>query len=297
MSRLLAATLFSTVVVLASARAQQGASAPVTLQHRLESGQTFAWALEVEANVHQELGSDRIDSRMRFVLHFVANVTGSKDGVADVAHRIERVEAKADSKLAKIDFDSAVKGSDPGALKQLAALVGQTFVVAVDGSGRIDHVHPPKGLDPGAKDQLGGGDFDTLFSPWFMPLPKEPIAVGGSWEAQQKLLDPQFAGGGTVKVAHKLASITDGRAAIERTFQLPPAPQRQGLKFEVQKSTGSASFDVANGRMLESRMDLGAAVSRSVGSGRTTSGTSSVVLIARAEAVPQATTPAKVEPR
>jgi hypothetical protein len=276
-----------TAAVLSAAFATAQERTPaVELRHSFRNGDTFAWALDVDAAMHLDGAPD---TRLHFVLHFAATVALGKSDVAEVAHRIARLEAHVDSRFAKVDFDSNRPHGDPGPLKQLAALVGKTFVVAVEPDGRIDHVTPPAGLEPGVKDELGGGEYDTLFSPWFVALPKDKVAAGHHWESTLKLLDTQFAGGGDVTVVDRLEQLDGDHAVIARTFRLPPTPQRPGLRFEVQQADGRVVFDRSRGRVVESTFVLRADVS-----GKTGNGSSSVTVAARAE--PPAPSPAPPPP-
>jgi hypothetical protein len=272
MSRVLTAAV---ALSAAFATAQERTPPAVELRHCFRNGDTFAWALEIDAAMHQ----DRVpDTRLRFVLHFAATVALGKSDLAEIAHRVARLEAHVDSRMAKVDFDSDRPHDDPGPLKQLAGLVGKTFVVAVEPGGRIDHVTPPAGLEPGVKDDLGGGEYETLFNPWFVALPKDKVAPGDRWESTLKLLDTQFAGGGEVAVVDRLEQQDGDRAVIARTFKLPPTPQRPGLRFQVQQADGRVLFDRSRGRVIESSFVLRADVS-----GKTGNGTSRVAVSARAE--------------
>jgi len=284
MSRALTAAVALSAAI---AMAQERTPPAVELRHCFRNGDAFAWALDVDAAMHLDRGPD---TRLHFVLHFAATVALGTSDVAEIAHRVARLEAHVDSRLAKVDFDSDRPHDDPGPLKQLAGLVGKTFVVAVAPDGRIDHVTPPAGLEPGVKDELGAGEYDTLFSPWFVALPKDKVATGQRWESTLKLLDTQFAGGGEVAVVDRLEQLDGDRAVIARTFRLPPTPQRPGLRFSVQQADGRVVFDKSRGRTVESSFVLRADVS-----GKTGNGSSSITVAARAE-VPPSPSPAPPPP-
>jgi hypothetical protein len=284
-ARTLGLLLFSATL---AAQADQKAS--YALQHGLAPGTSYGWALSTEAFLEQAGSAGTETSHVRIVLHFALQIQAGKDGQFDAAHRVVRVEARADTKLAKVEYDSAQNGSDPGAMKPLATLVGKTFVVTLDGKGRIQHVQPPQELAAGAQEQLGVSDFDTLFSPWFLPLPDGPLAVGASWDANVKFLDPGFGGDGNCKLVQKLARIDGDVAHIERTLEVPK-PQRKGMQLQVEMASGSAQFDRSTGRLVQSLLEMKSKTTQPIGGGRTITTSSRVVVRADAEALAP-TTPA-----
>lgn len=271
----------------ASLTAQANPNATYALQHGLTPGTSYGWALTTEAVLEQANGGTET-SHIRIVLHFALQIQAGKDGLLDAAHRVVRVEAKADTKLTKVEFDSAQSGSDPGAMKPLASLVGKTFIVTLDGKGRILKVHPPQELAVGAQEQLGVSDFDTLFSPWFLPLPESPVAIGAGWDANVKFLDPSFGGDGTCKLVQKLARVDGDLAYIERKLEVPK-PQRKGMQLQVEQADGSAQFDRHAGRLVQSMLEMKSKTTQPIGGGRSITTSSRVVVRAEAEALPAAT--------
>jgi hypothetical protein len=293
-----------------AAQADQSASSAqkptYALQHGLSPGTSYGWALSTEAFLEQAgsvataggaaasggAGSAGTEtSHIRIVLHFALQIQAAKDGLLDAAHRVVRVEAKADTKLAKVQFDSAQTGSDPGAMKPLAALVGKTFVVTLDSKGRILKVHPPQELAAGAQEQLGVSDFDTLFSPWFLPLPEGAVAVGASWDANVKFLDPGFGGDGNCKLVQKLARVDGNLAYFERKLDVPK-PQRKGMQLTVEQADGSAQFDRNTGRLVQSILEMKSKTTQPIGGGRSITTSSRVLVRADAEALPATATAA-----
>ncbi|MSR39967.1 MAG: hypothetical protein EXS02_14150 [Planctomycetes bacterium] len=269
------------------ATAKQGAeSSTVSLQHNLQSGSKFSWALTVTADVEQAVQDQKIRSQTRFVLHFdVAMSAAFNSKTTTALHFVRRVEASSASNLTNVDYDSARKDSDPGPLAPLAQLVGKTFNVTLDALGQVQKVLPPNDLAQNPQEQLGIGDFDTLFTPYFLPLPATPIPVAASWDAQLKFLDPQLGDDGNVKVTSTLLRVVDQRAHLKRQLQVQP-PQRTGLQIQVQKAGGSAVFDLATGRVQESLLELQSTSTQSIGSNRTAKATSRLLLQAALETTP-----------
>lgn len=254
----------------------------VALLHRLDPGSRFAYALAVDA--HLDFGEAARDTRMRLALHFAAEVGGVDGALATVKNRLVRIEARTDSPLARTDYDSARPDAEPGPWRPLAALLDKEFTVRVDPAGHIYGIEVPDGLRAGAQ-KVAGADFESLFELYYLPMPSEPVAVGGTWDSEVRLVDAMVATGTSARVTNRLAAVESGRARIERAFILPP-PRRAGIEFEVEKSAGHAVLDVASGRMVESSMELVARASRAVGEGQRITGTSRLLITMRAEELP-----------
>lgn len=240
------------------------ATAQIPLRYDLGTGAPFHYGITIDATFAQTRGAQHAEFGMHFALHFTATPGERRDGKTEVAHLLHRIEARSDMPMARVDWDSDRKDSQPGALQSLADLVGKTFVVPVDEFGAIGRVQAPAGVTPKATDDLGAGDLDTLFGQYFIALPTTPIAPGGSWDTAVKMFNPKLTGGGEVKVTSKLARIADGKAVVERTFHVDPAtaPKAPGMTVTVDKAEGTWMLDLATGRVSGAVMQLASTVAR-----------------------------------
>lgn len=240
------------------------ASAQIPLRYDLATSQPFHYGITIDATFAQTRGAQRAEFGMHFALHFTATPGETKDGKTQVAHLLHRVQARSTMPMAKVDWDSDRKDSQPGALQSLAELVGKTFIVPVDEYGAIGRVQAPTGVTAKATDDLGAGDLDTLFGQYFIALPNTPIAEGGSWDAAVKMFNPKLTGGGDVKVTSKLVRVAEGKAVVERKFHVDPAsaPKAPGMTVTVDKAESTWMLDLSTGRVSGSVMELASTVAR-----------------------------------
>jgi len=282
-----------TVAALCHPQGPATAQEPVSLRHALEPGTSFGFVIDVDARIEFDAPEQRQDSRMRFCMHFSAEVGAVERGHAKVACHLDRIEANVVSPAARGDFDSA-RREDQGPLSQLAQLAGQVFEVRVDGAGHIAGVESPPALRALARERLGA-DFDTLFAAWFVPLPRGPVAPGAEWPAEIALADPTAAGAHAIKATDRLADVALGHAHIDRTLQLEPPPARPGVRFEPGKGTGRIVFDVAAGRVESAELELSARAVRTDGAAKAPAAGTSTLRV-RATAAGRAEHPAAHEP-
>lgn len=259
------------VLGVASAQEPAGAPARLSLRHDLEVGTEFAYGIEVGVEIEQQLDGVEERTSLRFQLWFQAKVEA--DGPPKrVAHKVQRVVARTDSKLAKIDFDSDLAGSEPGAMEPLAKLVGETFQVHVDALGRIARVEAPAGV---RADPQQFADFDSLFAVFFVPLPEQPVGRADRWVTDARLLDPKTVGKGVVPCTHTVAKVDGDVVVLEDAYDVGD-PRRPGVKFEVLAAKGSVLFDHKAGRVKASEMELAARATREIGGGKSIRGVSRV---------------------
>ena len=128
-------------LLAATAVAQSDQQATHALRHNLAPGTSYGFALTTEAFLEPVGQAAAEASHVKIVLHFAVQIEAGKDGLLDAAHKVVRVEGNAETKLTKANYDSAKSGSDPGAMKPLASLVGKTFVVGLDANGQIGRAH------------------------------------------------------------------------------------------------------------------------------------------------------------
>ena len=201
------------------------APAAVRLQHRLETGTRFAFAVTVDSSL--EFGEARKNSRTTFELAFDATCGPTTNGIAEVRCTLLRLRAKVTAPNANLTYDSELPEPPTGPLRKLAELIGGAFVVRVQPDGTMAEVTAPELLETVAKDHLGT-DFRSLFAAYFVALPPQPVEPGATWEAQS-LLFGEHAGQGPCQANHKLATVADGAARIEEHVDLAALCARAGL--------------------------------------------------------------------
>lgn len=91
-------------------------------------------------------------------------------------------------------------------------------------------------------------------------LPEQPVAVGDTWDEPLEIkIDLKDAGSKAIQTRrhHKLASVANGIATIEVTYQvLSPIDARIESQLVQRLMSGEVRFDIEAGRVVSQRMDV-----------------------------------------
>jgi hypothetical protein len=225
----------------------------VWLRYRFQPG-TTSWLMTTQ-EVTQDMQVKGHDQKMTMTLSMwmEGKVTEVKAGVANIEQRYARVKAKSDSAMLQLDYDSDVPGSDPGALRVLADMIGKTAKVRVDDTGRMQDVALPRLGDMQQVGDLLKQGFEQQFAAW----PAEPLAVGDSWKSSMEF---PIEGMGKIKatVVNKLIAARDNMVTIEQTMEMDTSGVNlpRGLKVEVGKAGGTSRYSLDSFMPVESTMDM-----------------------------------------
>ncbi|MEX1223601.1 MAG: hypothetical protein WEA31_03555 [Pirellulales bacterium] len=179
------------------------------------------------------------------------NVEDVTDGVATFVHSVDYVDMwNQISGREKISYDSRQDADPPAGFETVAQEVAIPLTrFKVDGQGTI--VHREK-LRTTPAPEAGHV---------MIPLPEEPIAIGGTWDFPYDV--PVTLRGGEKKIIKArqrftLESVKDDVAAIKIETQILTPVNNPEIQAQLvqRESTGTAQFDVKLGKMIRQQVDL-----------------------------------------
>ncbi len=241
----------SLLLPLASLVAQE----KFTLRYDLKPGPATWTEMTQEMTQNMSMAGKDMKMNMTTTMWLEGTVKEVKDGIATVEQRYARIKAKSDNPMMKVDYDSAVEGSKPGAMRSLADLVGQTAKSRVDSSGKVLEFTPPAGGDKAVA--ATGANLKQAFEQQFTAWPKEPIAIGSTWQSN---LDIPMEQMGTMKatITNKLIAVKDGVATVEQAMAMDTSGLKMPgeMKLEVPKAGGTAQIALHCFQPVLATMDM-----------------------------------------
>jgi hypothetical protein len=275
-----ALALLGLAILFASA---QSAAAQTTLRYKFKQGEKLNYVLQMKGDMAMNvMGREfKVDMGQTFdVTWNVASVDQS--GKAKITQTFDRIRFNMEGPTAKLEYDSK-EGKEPeGPVGKImgplfSALVGAEISMSMDAQGKISDVKVPEKLAQAAKGLAGTPGLGQMLSEEGLKqmmdqsgllLPAKPISKGATWDQKFESKSP----GGTMKVestnTYDGPVAKDGKQLEKITLKPkitleadPNAPAKITLKS--QEATGTALFDNAAGRLVETNMkqDLEMAVS------------------------------------
>jgi hypothetical protein len=261
------------LVLLSAAGVCAAAPAPeqTTLRYRFKEGEKLHYVLEQNMTMDMNVAGQDVKMEMKQLLEMTWHVTGvDKDGKARMTQTITRLRFNMDGPTGTFEYDSKA-GKEPNdpvgeqVAPFLKALVGADMTLTMDSRGRIGDVKLSDKFKEAIKNMPGaaaGNDFASeeglkrLTSQGGLTLPAGAAAKGDSWSSKLESKTP--AGNMVVdtKFTYEGPETRDGkkldRVALRPTATLEPDPNAAfALKIKSQDAKGTARFDNAAGRLVE----------------------------------------------
>jgi hypothetical protein len=237
------------------------AAAPALAQEKHQLRLRFAPDTTVHSVTVQEMemgmnmGGQDMSTTMKAEMFMTTKITGVDGNIAQLEQSVTRVKAKMNNPMmGKIDFDSAVEDSDPGALQGLADQVGQKTKVKLSDTGKVVEFKMDEELSEQASQT--GIDLEQMVEQSVTMLPEQPVAIGETWQNDLKMPLGQM-GEVDVKVDNKLMAVTDDHFVVEQTMKADPAAVELpgGMKLESMTSKGINKIDRRTGMPTEMTME------------------------------------------
>jgi hypothetical protein len=270
--RLASVGLLAAVMLLVNAAP---APAQATLRYKFKKGDKLNYVMEQKIAMTMSVAGKDIAMDMAQTIDTTWSVASvDEDGKAKMTQTITRVRFTMDGPTGKVDYDSK-EGKEPEGLigKMIgpifSALAGADIDLSMDATGKVSDVKVPDKLSKAVKNLPGGGaGLGEMFSEDGLKqvidqsglvLPKEPVAKGKSWEQKVEF---KSAGGKMNVVStntYEGAVKKDGkeleRVSLKPVMTLTPDPDAQAkITLKSQEAKGTAYFDNAAGRLVESNM-------------------------------------------
>ncbi len=249
-----AVLLLSLGAVRAQEDAKTTAAPKTTLRLKHVEGTTNHFMVASTMKVAISVAGQDMGQDMDMQMFMEQKVLGVKDGIATVSQRIYRMKIKADSMMAQVDYDSDDENSDAGMMESATEMLGQTFELKMDATGKVLDVKAPEDFDPSSLRGAGASDLKSMFDKNTVVLPEAPMAVGDTWESESENNMGQM-GAMKVKTTNKLVKIEGGKATIEQVMKLDTSGMQ--MPAEMQMTPGDASgttvIDLEKGLVVESK--------------------------------------------
>ena len=267
------ASAFGIVALVAGfAAAPAAAQEKATLRLNLKPGQTYVTSSTTKQQITQTIAGNAQEMSQTFT--FTYSFKPSKveaDGTIRGTYKYDAVAVKMQSPAGPVEYDSARDKAAPAnpMAKPFAALVGKELQVAMTPRGEIKEV---KGADkilaavlesmgdlPAPVREMAKGQMEAQFGEAALKenfeqmtaiYPEKPVAVGESWDTEQKITAGMPM---TVNTKYTLKSLSGGKATLDVSATMktdPDAPSGilPGAKFGLEGTqTGSLVVDQATG--------------------------------------------------
>lgn len=223
-----------------------------TLRHKLKQDEQLRYRVVHMAKTNTRMGETEEASQVRTVSVKIWDVTDVNDeGDMTFSHGIESVQMSQQAGDAdELRWDSKSDAIPPVQFNQVAKRLGRTL-----GSIRINTRGQVRERTEGSAgaSSLGMGDVT-------LPLPEEPVKIGGQWSVPREVKTRNEAG--TQKIVkirelYTLEKVQTGVATI-RVESEPLTPiEDQAMKSQLvqQLSNGTIRFDLDAGRVLSRQLD------------------------------------------
>lgn len=249
---------------------------PTTLlRWRLEQGQTLRYHLTQSSAMTVRAGDQTFRNAVDQALETTWTVRSvDSEGAAEIAMRVDRLQASMDFPVGKVAFDSGVKTEPVGKLADdfepvLRALVGAEIKFRLGPLGEVGEVRLPGavndaihalGADRAAGGLVAGPNLRMLLAQSIPPLPGRGLDRGQTWTTRRSIpaakvgattLDstftyrgPETPPGGPVETIDQ---------AVRATFTPDPKSHIQA-RITDQAITGRFALDKAAGRLRSSNL-------------------------------------------
>ncbi|TWT86918.1 hypothetical protein Mal64_37480 [Pseudobythopirellula maris] len=247
------ATLVAMIALMgADAWAAEKRDEKHTLRYKFRTGETLRWDVDQRSSVRNTMEGTTQQAQTKTTSLKVWKVIDvTPDGSIEFQNLVERV--RMENKLpdrAEMVFDSTEDDAPPPGFEDAAKAVGVVLSsVTITPWGEVksrDVKHHQPAADPNAS--------ITVL------LPKEPVAVGDSWDEPQEV-QVKLNGGGTKAIQCRrhftLSSVENGVAVIKLQYQVlsSTTPEIDG-QLAARQTDGQIRFDIDAGRVLSQRLDV-----------------------------------------
>ena len=233
--------------------ASESGQGPYLLRYKFHPGETIRWEVTHQALIRTTVSgvSQTAESVSRSVKVWKV-LQVQPDGTAILEHMVENVRMW--QKLTgrqEVRYDSQTDKDPPPGFQTIAKSIGVPLAkITLSPSGKVLH-----------RQRYISQPQEQPDSPITMPLPAEPVAVGGSWSETLELEVP-LETGAVRKVKTKqiftLKEVRDHIATIEAATQIltPNLPPEVEAKLIQQASAGTIRFDLQRGRVIEQQIEV-----------------------------------------
>jgi hypothetical protein len=250
------------------ARAQE----KVTLRLNLKPGQTYTLSQTTHQEINQTIGGNPQTMKQAFT--FTYSFKPSKvdpDGTIHGTYKHDAITVKMQGPGGQVDYDSSRDKEPPTnpMAKPFAALVGKELQVVMTPRGEVKELKGadeilaavlesmgdlPEQVRATAKQQMesqfGEAAMKESFEQMTAIYPKDPVAVGESWDVEHRVTAGMPM---VINTTYTLKSLDGGRATLDfkgtaKTDPDAPAGIVPGAKFSLEGTqTGSLALDQATG--------------------------------------------------
>ena len=241
------------------------------VQWKFRSGQNLNYSIVQDMKTSTKFGEEIVSQHMVQTINMSWKTLGTSAGGDAVVQQVfDRVRVNMEGGPAgKIAFDSTKPGAgDNPVMKALAdaygKIIGQPFQMTMAPSGAISKVKIPQGLLSAVQDSQAGRSgvltekmLTDMMKKSAVMLPERPVSPGDTWKTTQ-VVDMPF-GTTTITSNMKLVRKENGNAIIAFVPSVSITPRENvATKIQLAGSTGKGqiSFDVANGRVNKTHLDL-----------------------------------------
>ncbi|MGE3174946.1 MAG: DUF6263 family protein [Planctomycetota bacterium] len=250
-------SISSLFVLLAAPLVAQDAAPRHLLRMAFEPGKPAWYRQSVDMSSTMKIGGQDMVTGMKMAVVLRTEVLEVTGGKASMRHTFERITAKMDNPMMKVDYDSDDPDSRPGALAILEDVVGESLQVQVDDHGRFSDAKPSAGFPEQASEMFGGGELNRFLGQNVPELPDQPVAIGESWQTTTEMpMGP--TGNAKVTVTNTLMEVGGGRARIRQVMSVDVDDLKVpgGGQMQMDKAEGFTVLDLATGMPIESEMQM-----------------------------------------
>ncbi len=240
------------------------------LAWKFQSGESLKYSVQQSTQMNMNLDGQQQNMSMSQKMDMVWKVASVEtNGDARMAQIVDRVQFSSEGgPFGKVQFDSnSTEPVNSPLVKAMAdvfkKIIGQEFGVTMHSTGKVEDVVVPEELIKALAESGAAGNamnettLKQMMTQSAVTLPVEAIKAGDSWESNQKV-DLPF---GTMTVNSMLTyqGTESGVAKITMLPKIDVKPKEGApITLTMTKSEGKGTilFDVANGRISQSDLDL-----------------------------------------
>jgi len=258
--------------------------AQTTLSYKFKEGEKLGYTIEQKIEMQMNVMGNDIDMKILQTLDTTWKVVSvDKDKKAKISQKIDRIRFSMEGGPAgKTDYDSKDGKKPEGQLGEMVApifeaMTGADFGFTMDAQGKIADVQVPEKLTEALKKLPAGGN--QMFSPDTMKqmveqggivLPGGAVEKGKSWEQKTDMTSPFGKMVVTKALTDEGKAMIDGKEvekiALKPTMTIEVDPAKPfSANIKAQEGKGTAYFDNASGRVVESTTTQTMDMSISVG--------------------------------
>src|SRR5262249_23942490 len=269
-------TTFSLLALLLAAGAAERASAQTTLRYKFNKGEKLNYVMEQKVKMSMSVAGQDIEVDIGQTIDMTWNVKDvDAQGKAKMTQKFDRVRFNmSGGPVGKIEYDSKDGKGIEGPLGKilgpmLKAMADVELTLSMDTQGKISDVTVPDKIVQAFKKVPGGGaGLGEMFSEDGLKhmmdqsglnLPKDAVAKGSSWDQKMDLKTGMMAM--KVEIANTLdAPVKRDGKELQRVSMKPKITLESKekspaqIKLKSQDNKGTAYFDNAAGRLVETNM-------------------------------------------